>query len=126
MTASPAAAGMDQLDRTGRSVLYSRANSRHAQVAQLVEHATENRSVGGSIPPLGTSLRILSQLQIVISGPRREGRLFVRRTFAYVSADVTRWRQQQKKFISAGGPPCPASGHGRGTSRCPLRAISNR
>ncbi len=28
--------------------------SQHAQVAQLVEHATENRSVGGSIPPLGT------------------------------------------------------------------------
>lgn len=27
---------------------------RDAQVAQLVEHATENRSVGGSIPPLGT------------------------------------------------------------------------
>lgn len=27
---------------------------RCAQVAQLVEHATENRSVGGSIPPLGT------------------------------------------------------------------------
>jgi hypothetical protein len=26
-----------------------------AQVAQLVEHATENRSVGGSIPPLGTT-----------------------------------------------------------------------
>ena len=25
-----------------------------AQVAQLVEHATENRSVGGSIPLLGT------------------------------------------------------------------------
>ena len=25
-----------------------------AQVAQLVEHAIENRSVGGSIPPLGT------------------------------------------------------------------------
>ena len=25
-----------------------------AQVAQLVEHATENRSVGGSIPSLGT------------------------------------------------------------------------
>jgi hypothetical protein len=25
-----------------------------AQVAQLVEHATENRSVGGSNPPLGT------------------------------------------------------------------------
>jgi hypothetical protein len=30
--------------------------SRSAQVAQLVEHATENRSVGGSIPPLGTIL----------------------------------------------------------------------
>jgi hypothetical protein len=29
--------------------------SRYAQVAQLVEHATENRSVGGSIPPLGTT-----------------------------------------------------------------------
>jgi hypothetical protein len=30
-------------------------NSGSAQVAQLVEHATENRSVGGSIPPLGTN-----------------------------------------------------------------------
>jgi hypothetical protein len=30
------------------------AGSGSAQVAQLVEHATENRSVGGSIPPLGT------------------------------------------------------------------------
>lgn len=29
--------------------------NRDAQVAQLVEHATENRSVGGSIPPLGTT-----------------------------------------------------------------------
>jgi hypothetical protein len=28
-----------------------------AQVAQLVEHAIENRSVGGSIPPLGTTSR---------------------------------------------------------------------
>jgi hypothetical protein len=27
---------------------------RQAQVAQLVEHATENRSVGGSTPSLGT------------------------------------------------------------------------
>ena len=25
-----------------------------AQVAQLVEHVTENHGVGGSIPPLGT------------------------------------------------------------------------
>jgi hypothetical protein len=27
-----------------------------AQVAQLVEHVTENHGVGGSIPPLGTKL----------------------------------------------------------------------
>ncbi len=27
-----------------------------AQVAQLVEHVTENHGVGGSIPPLGTNL----------------------------------------------------------------------
>ena len=36
-------------------VLYSPPPSQwRAQVAQLVEHATENRSVGGSTPPLGT------------------------------------------------------------------------
>jgi hypothetical protein len=29
-----------------------------AQVAQLVEHVTENHGVGGSIPPLGTTLRL--------------------------------------------------------------------
>jgi hypothetical protein len=28
-----------------------------AQVAQLVEHVTENHGVGGSIPPLGTILK---------------------------------------------------------------------
>jgi hypothetical protein len=33
---------------------FSEGAARDAQVAQLVEHATENRSVGGSIPPLGT------------------------------------------------------------------------
>ena len=27
-----------------------------AQVAQLVEHVTENHGVGGSIPPLGTKI----------------------------------------------------------------------
>lgn len=31
-----------------------------AQVAQLVEHATENRSVTGSIPVLGTILKALN------------------------------------------------------------------
>src|SRR2546423_2309475 len=29
-----------------------------AQVAQLVEHCTENAGVGGSIPPLGTKVKI--------------------------------------------------------------------
>ena len=33
----------------------SRADA-NAQVAQLVEHVTENHGVGGSIPPLGTTL----------------------------------------------------------------------
>ena len=37
-----------------RSLKPSRFGCGNAQVAQLVEHATENRSVGGSIPPLGT------------------------------------------------------------------------
>jgi hypothetical protein len=47
------------LDRV-RPSLYNarrRANLRFAagaQVAQLVEHVTENHGVGGSIPPLGT------------------------------------------------------------------------
>jgi hypothetical protein len=41
-----------------------------AQVAQLVEHATENRSVGGSIPPLGTipPFNILIFLSILAAG----------------------------------------------------------
>ena len=30
------------------------STARGAQVAQLVEHVTENHGVGGSIPPLGT------------------------------------------------------------------------
>jgi hypothetical protein len=41
--------------------------SRSAQVAQLVEHATENRSVGGSIPPLGT---ISPDRRVNATGPR--------------------------------------------------------
>ena len=31
---------------------------KRAQVAQLVEHVTENHGVGGSIPPLGTILTV--------------------------------------------------------------------
>jgi hypothetical protein len=33
---------------------FTAAFSKSAQVAQLVEHCTENAGVGGSIPPLGT------------------------------------------------------------------------
>jgi hypothetical protein len=42
-----------QLDAPGGRLLETAA---HAQVAQLVEHVTENHGVGGSIPPLGTSI----------------------------------------------------------------------
>lgn len=33
----------------------ARPSKKRAQVAQLVEHVTENHGVGGSIPPLGTT-----------------------------------------------------------------------
>ena len=52
-------------------------------------------------PPLGTILQILSRYQNVVSGPRGEGRLFVRATFVQMHADVTYWSQQQKKFVLA-------------------------
>jgi len=45
---------------SGRLTLYngapnqSSARNQLAQVAQSVEHCTENAGVGGSIPPLGT------------------------------------------------------------------------
>ena len=39
-----------------------------AQVAQLVEQATENRCVGGSIPPLGTTTKIKKILKVVPRG----------------------------------------------------------
>ncbi len=35
--------------------LRQEAAEAQAQVAQLVEHVTENHGVGGSIPPLGTT-----------------------------------------------------------------------
>ena len=34
----------------------------YALVAQLVEHVTENHSVGGSIPPQGTIYAVVAQL----------------------------------------------------------------
>jgi hypothetical protein len=44
------------LDKTQSPFYKPSTRDARAQVAQLVEHATENRSVGGSIPPLGTTL----------------------------------------------------------------------
>src|SRR6266576_4338906 len=57
--------GLPGLTINPRSQAAPRVGS--AQVAQLVEHATENRSVGGSIPPLGTisSLRCAPGFLIV-------------------------------------------------------------
>jgi|HubBroStandDraft_6_1064221.scaffolds.fasta_scaffold739122_1 hypothetical protein len=56
------------VDRAGepdyKPALPSRLAAGSAQVAQLVEHATENRSVGGSIPPLGTILEQIRERQI--------------------------------------------------------------
>ena len=43
------------------------AASEYAQVAQLVEHATENRSVGGSIPPLGTISLLHCLPQLIVA-----------------------------------------------------------
>jgi hypothetical protein len=40
----------------GRAPPSSAVRRRGAQVAQLVEHCTENAGVGGSIPPLGTTI----------------------------------------------------------------------
>ena len=42
-----------RLTASGVTAILSRLGS--AQVAQLVEHVTENHGVDGSIPPLGTT-----------------------------------------------------------------------
>jgi hypothetical protein len=69
---SPAMRHAERDLRARRAVLDSRESSlykprapssagsrgRGAQVAQLVEHCTENAGVGGSIPPLGTTTEI--------------------------------------------------------------------
>ena len=60
------------LDRAGAAPYKRRsppglAAGGDAQVAQLVEHATENRSVGGSIPPLGTTLKSMKSQNISVS-----------------------------------------------------------
>src|SRR5262249_10587152 len=45
-----------------------------AQVAQLVEHVTENHGVGGSIPPLGTKILNKTWTELASSGPNAVGR----------------------------------------------------
>jgi hypothetical protein len=42
------------VDSSRVSLYKAPARGQVAQVAQLVEHCTENAGVGGSIPPLGT------------------------------------------------------------------------
>jgi hypothetical protein len=48
----PVLLALDEASELG----YTAAFQHNAQVAQLVEHCTENAGVGGSSPPLGTTL----------------------------------------------------------------------
>ncbi len=78
-----------------------------AQVAQLVEHVTENHGVGGSIPPLGTNnINVLRDIlygfratsKHIVSTAQRiagllgehAGRTWRRRTLALVGRRVCR------------------------------------
>ena len=47
-------AHLTRIERAQTSMLYSSVST-DGQVAQLVEHVTENHGVGGSIPSLATS-----------------------------------------------------------------------
>ena len=53
-----AATAAGQSERRSSITRGTSLNSGGAQVAQLVEHVTENHGVGGSIPPLGTVLQL--------------------------------------------------------------------
>jgi hypothetical protein len=55
-----------------------------AQVAQLVEHVTENHGVGGSIPPLGT-IEITRQFAVF---ERRDGAFFCRLASTVIEISV--------------------------------------
>ena len=63
-----------------RSLMPLRSVFGNAQVAQLVEHATENRSVGGSIPPLGT---------IILSADVRRSPLLSWRSWPEIRRSIT-------------------------------------
>ena len=62
-------------DAKGRQIDTRTVNKIHkfAQVAQLVEHVTENHGVGGSIPPLGTKTYLyFNDLTWLIRSPEIE------------------------------------------------------
>jgi hypothetical protein len=62
-----AATAAGQSERRSSITPGTSLNSGGAQVAQLVEHVTENHGVGGSIPPLGTNQWNISLIfQLVI------------------------------------------------------------
>ena len=55
------------MDRTGEFSYKQPSHFMHAQVAQLVEHSTENAGVGCSIQPLGTTfLRLFGRLKFIL------------------------------------------------------------
>jgi hypothetical protein len=58
----------------------------------LVEHATENRSVGGSIPPLGTIPQIVGQTEFDAGDENRIGILIETRQASSGRAD---WWDEQ-------------------------------
>src|ERR1700689_4519226 len=74
------------------------SNRLGAQVAQLVEHCTENAGVGGSIPPLGTiiKIRFLIQLSIFPEGSEAENAGFVRDC-----PEPDLWIEKHKKAVEA-------------------------
>ena len=48
---------------TGSSFSYKDRDCGYAQVAQLVEHSTENAGVGCSIQPLGTTILVSHKIK---------------------------------------------------------------
>ena len=64
----PASADPSTPSRTGSGEAGVLDHCKPAQVAQLVEHVTENHGVGGSIPPLGTIILFFQRVIVHKSG----------------------------------------------------------
>ena len=79
----------DRASITPRASLAALRPRAGAQVAQLVEHVTENHGVGGSIPPLGTILKSLDKIRFY------EGRK----------------RGRKRGRVATGSSPCGKRGH---------------